>query len=63
MPTQDQTIDRLAKKGWRFGDWISAHNPEQPEDRVAVLIKKPTQSRTCYCEVNPDGTTNGGDAL
>jgi hypothetical protein len=56
MTKQDETIRNLERKGWRFANWISAHDPADESAQCAVMVKRPTRFRTEYCEVNPDGT-------
>lgn len=55
MDKQNESINRLERQGWQFANWISAHDPENPEAQVAVMVKKPRPSTTHYCEVNPNG--------
>lgn len=53
---QDEAVAQLERKGWRFLNWYSAHEPEFPDAQVAVMVKYQHRGSTHYCEVNPDGT-------
>ena len=47
----------LEKQGFRFSNWISAHDGDPESDKgVMVFTRKPTRHTTEYREVEPDGT-------
>jgi hypothetical protein len=49
---------KLNKQGFRFSNWISAQDPENPELGCMVMKRKPTKSSTEYREISPDGSVN-----
>jgi hypothetical protein len=56
---QEIAIAKLERKGFRFSNWFSACDPENPEAQCALMKKRRSGYSTSHCEVDPDGSCNG----
>lgn len=55
---QIEAEEILMKQGFRFSNWISAQDPENPDLGCMVFTKKPNRFSTHYREIDPDGNIN-----